>query len=377
MHLVENDLLQEVQPNIVGGRAFTQPRIMVLATEKLDVVVVLIKVEVQIAAALGTLHHAGKGAWLLGDGGALAPGSGLQRLYLFPSGPINNSLVNIEEDRPVFLRVFDPALHLVGFGVAFEVDDIAAILLRGKDFLDRGMAPLGRLQGTFGTAPACTLAAPVVGGVDDTISAESGGSFGQPVPLQRHAVDTAHHIGGHGIDHPKPGIVRVFDIAIGRWGQRNPGVAFHLIDDPALLGDVLGVVLIHYVFERGEVILALVAVHAIGHGHQPHIMKREKLLGELTHLNVVAAQPGQVFDEHRRDIPGLDCGDHFLKAGALHGGAGDTVIHEKDGVRIALVLGGFLQYLFLIADAVGLVVHIIITAQSAVKGGCAEGGFLA
>ncbi|MCQ4720668.1 recombinase family protein, partial [Flavonifractor plautii] len=33
---------------------------------------------------------------------------------------------------------------------------------------------------------------------DDTISAESGGSFGQPVPLQRHAVDTAHHIGGHG-----------------------------------------------------------------------------------------------------------------------------------------------------------------------------------
>ena len=285
--------------------------------------------------------------------------------------------MNIEEDRPVFLRVFDPALHLVGFGVAFEVDDIAAILLRGKDFLDRGMAPLGRLQGTFGTAPACTLAAPVVGGVDDTISAESGGSFGQPVPLQRHAVDTAHHIGGHGIDHPKPGIVRVFDIAIGRWGQRNPGVAFHLIDDPALLGDVLGVVLIHYVFERGEVILALVAVHAIGHGHQPHIMKRENLLGELTHLNVVAAQPGQVFDEHRRDIPGLDCGDHFLKAGALHGGAGDTVIHEKDGVRIALVLGGFLQYLFLIADAVGLVVHIIITAQSAVKGGCAEGGFLA
>ena len=95
--------------------------VVILATEKLDVVVVLIKVEVQIAAALGTLHHAGKGAWLLGDGGALAPGSGLQRLYLFPSGPINNSLVNIEEDRPVFLRVFDPALHLVGFGVAFEV----------------------------------------------------------------------------------------------------------------------------------------------------------------------------------------------------------------------------------------------------------------
>ena len=66
MHLVENDLLQEVQPDIVSGRAFTQSRIMVLATEKLDVMVILIKMEVQIAATLGTLHHAGKtlGSWV-------------------------------------------------------------------------------------------------------------------------------------------------------------------------------------------------------------------------------------------------------------------------------------------------------------------------
>ena len=118
MHLVENDLLQEVQPDIVGRRAFTQSRIMILATKKLDVVVVLIKMEVQIAAALGTLHHAGKNAWLLGNGRALAPCPGFQRLYLFPSRPINDGLVNIEEDRPVFFRVFDPLFHLVGFGVA-------------------------------------------------------------------------------------------------------------------------------------------------------------------------------------------------------------------------------------------------------------------
>ena len=104
---------------------------MVLATEKLDVMVILIKMEVQIAATLGTLHHAGKNAWLLGNGRALAPCPGFQRLYLFPSRPINNGLVNIEEDRPVFFRVFNPLFHLVGFGVAFEVDHIATILLRG------------------------------------------------------------------------------------------------------------------------------------------------------------------------------------------------------------------------------------------------------
>ena len=79
-------------------------------------------------------------------------------------------------------------------------------------------------------------------------------------------------------------------------------------------------------------------------------MEREKLLGELAHLNVVPAQPGEVFHEHRRDVPGLDCGNHFLKARALHGSSGDTVIHEKDGIRITLVLVGLLKYFLLRVD---------------------------
>ena len=76
-----------------------------------------------------------------------------------------------------------------------------------------------------------------------------------------------------------------------------------------------------------------------------------KLLGELAHLNVVPAQPGEVFHEHRRDVPGLDCGEHFLKAGALHGGSGDAVIHKKDGVSIAFLLGNLLENLLLRQDS--------------------------
>ena len=190
-------------------------------------------------------------------------------------------------------------------------------------------------------------------------------------------VDTAYHLGGLRVNHPKPGIVRVLYVAVGRRGKRNPSVTFHLIDDTALFGNVLGVVFIHNVLERGEIVLALVAVHAIGNGHQPHIMEREKFLGELAHLNVVAAQPGEVFHEHRRDVPSLDCGNHFLKAGAFHGSAGNTVIHEKDSVRVALVLGGLLKYFLLVLDAVGLAVHVIVTAQAAVESGCAGRDFLA
>ena len=86
-------------------------------------------------------------------------------------------------------------------------------------------------------------------------------------------------------------------------------------------------------------------------------MEREKFLGELAHLNVVPAQPGEVFHEHRRDVPGLDCGDHLLKAGAFHGGAGNTVIHEKDSVRVALVLGGLLKYFLLFGNVVALFLY--------------------
>ena len=138
------------------------------------------------------------------------------------------------------------------------------------------------------------------------------------------------------------------------------------------MGDVL-----HNVFERSKIVLALVAVHAVGNGHQPYIVEREKFFGQLADLNIVAPQPGKVFDEHRRNIPGLDSGQHFLKAGTLHRRTRDTVIHEEYRVGIALVLGGLLEYLPLILDAVGLAVHIIVTAQSAAESGCAEFVFFA
>ena len=339
---------------------------MVAATEKLDVVVALVKMEIQIATALRAFQIATKGAGLLRDGRPSAPG-GLQALYLFPSHTVNDGLMDIEEDRPVFLRVFNPTLHLVGLRVGFEVDHIAAVFLQGEDFLDGGVVPLGRLQRAFGAALAEPLAGSIGRGVQRPHRPQRRGDLQGAVALQGQTVDAAHHLG----------CLRVFHVAIRRRRKRNPCVSFHLIDDPALLGNVLGVVLIHDVLERGEIVLALVAVHAIGHSYQPHIMEREKFLGELANLNVVPAQPGEVFHKHRRDVPGLDCGNHFLKAGALHGSAGDTVIHEKDGIGITLVFGGLLENFLLVLDAVGLAVHIIITAQSAVEGGCASRDFLA
>ena len=122
---------------------------MILATEKLYIGVGLAKVEVQIAAALRAFQLAGEHAGLLGDGGPLAPGARFHGLHLFPGGPVYDSLVNIEEDRPVFRWVFYPPFHLVGLGERFEVDHVPAVFLGGEDFLHGGMAPFGGFHGAF------------------------------------------------------------------------------------------------------------------------------------------------------------------------------------------------------------------------------------
>ena len=102
---------------------------MVLTAKEFDVVVFLIEMEVEIATAFGAFQPPGKYAGFLRNSRFLSPCAFLQSLHLFPSDPVNDRLMDIEEDCPVFFRVFNTPFHFIGFGVAFEVDDIAAVLL--------------------------------------------------------------------------------------------------------------------------------------------------------------------------------------------------------------------------------------------------------
>ena len=84
----------------------------------------------------GHFSRAGEYAGFLRDRGLFAACPFLERLHLFPSLAVNDSFMDIEKDRPVFLRV-------------------------------------------------------VVGGIDHAIGGKAGGCFCQPVPLKRHTVDPA------------------------------------------------------------------------------------------------------------------------------------------------------------------------------------------
>ena len=69
-----------------------------MATEKLDVVVVLVEVEIEVAAALRAFQQAREYAGLLRDRGLFAARPFLERLHLFPSLAVNDSLMDIEEE---------------------------------------------------------------------------------------------------------------------------------------------------------------------------------------------------------------------------------------------------------------------------------------
>ena len=71
-------------------------RVVILATEKLDVVVVLVEVEIEVTAAPRAFQQAGEYAGLLYDRRLFAAHPFLERLHLFQSLAVNDGLMDIE-----------------------------------------------------------------------------------------------------------------------------------------------------------------------------------------------------------------------------------------------------------------------------------------
>ena len=112
--LIQHHLLQKIQTDVMCCRAFPQTRIVVLTAEILDVVVFLVEVEVEITAALGAFQPPGEHARLLGNSRLLTACTFLHGLHLFPCGPVNDRLVDIEKDSSVFLGIFNATFHFIG-----------------------------------------------------------------------------------------------------------------------------------------------------------------------------------------------------------------------------------------------------------------------
>ena len=81
---------------------------------------------------------------------------------------------------------------------------------------------------------------------------------------------------------------------------------------------VLGIPLVHYVEEWGEVvILRLVTVHAVIDCNKAYLLLGEQNLGIKADLKIVSAETAHILDDNCADFPGFGFCKHCLKSGTV------------------------------------------------------------
>ena len=105
------------------GRGASAAVALIIGTVEIsDLRVSLIEVEMQVVSAIGTDQQAGKHILLALVGSALADFAPFL-LNLLPHGAINNRLMDIFENHPIFTVVFDSLLIFVRLGVGLKIED--------------------------------------------------------------------------------------------------------------------------------------------------------------------------------------------------------------------------------------------------------------
>ena len=93
---------------------------------------------------------------------------------------------------------------------------------------------------------------------------------------------------------------------------------------------VLGIPPVHYVEERGEVvILRLVTVHAVIDCNKAYLLLGEQNLGIKADLKIVSAETAHILDDNCADFPGFGFCKHCLKSGTIEVTPCVTVIFQK------------------------------------------------
>ncbi len=169
----------------------------------------------------------------------------------------------------------------------------------------------------------------VGGGAEDMAGVEVVAYLANASPIQRHLKNQLHHRGRLFVDDKVVVVGGVFQVAVGGRGGHiqaavEPGTEgrFHLHRH------VGGVHFVQDIAKRGDVHGALVQrVHPVVDGDIAHPMLREEHFQIQPAVQIVAAQPGQVFGDDAVDTLGLNVPDHALETGSLEIRPRIAVVH--------------------------------------------------
>lgn len=127
--LTQNHLFQKIHTDVMGRCTSPPAAVVVGAVKVFDIVISLIEMEVQFMTAIRTNQQAAEHITFAVL--RLSPAN-LATLFLnlFPDHTINNRLMHVFENRPVFPVIGNPLLVLIRLGIGLEVQYIPAILLQ-------------------------------------------------------------------------------------------------------------------------------------------------------------------------------------------------------------------------------------------------------
>mgnify|MGYP004658628535 CR=1 FL=1 len=128
-----------------------------------DIFVDSIDVIPQLKSAIGTVQKVGKSALFSALRLRLTMLCFLYNflLHLFKGISVDDRLVNIFENHQVFLRIITVSLIFERLGIGLELDDIVAIFLLLKNFVNGAVFPLARIGLRFLVTPANPFFVPV------------------------------------------------------------------------------------------------------------------------------------------------------------------------------------------------------------------------
>ena len=187
-------------------------------------------------------------------------------LHPFKGFPVDDRLVFVFENHPVFLRILYPAFVFEGLGIGLEIDHVAAILLLCKDFLNGRFAPVVRILLRLFAAAVQSLAVPVCHGDKDLVVHQDMRDGFTAFAFHAQLEDPTHDLCGFGIDDPVLFVGGVLQVTVRRLRKRLAHVPAYTVRASHLPADITGVHLIHDVFERRDLVFSLVAVHQIVDG---------------------------------------------------------------------------------------------------------------
>ena len=155
--------------------------------EILNGAVGMVDVVMQLMAAIGAVQQTSEHI-LFGVLGLPALRPLPEFLHLFPCGLVDDGLMVVFKNSPIFFGVLQAALVLKRLGIGLEVDQGARVFPEGQDFGDGGLTPFaGGVLALF-AALADALALPILRGSQDAVLLQHPGRGFNPLPLHTKTV---------------------------------------------------------------------------------------------------------------------------------------------------------------------------------------------